>query len=218
MSLPARLLLSKGIVFPMRTLLFAAAMLVSATAFAQIVTPPQSNSNTAKFLSTPGAVFVTDAKNLGNFKVNNLSLFGNDPGRDVSMSVTAVVVWDYVSPDRKLKAIRFRATGFYEGFVLDVFIDNDELADLQKYFGIFDQEAAQFKPSKDYWRRVAFESRGGLTFALEAYDDKRDLRVGVFDRSIYMLSKDREKMKNILTAGAKWLDEYQQPVSVLIRS
>jgi hypothetical protein len=202
----------------MKTLLLAATMLVSATTLAQLVTPPESKSNTAKFLSTPGTVFVTDAKNLGNFKVNNLSLFGNDPSRDVSMSVTAVVVWDYTSPEKKLKAIRFRATGFYEGFVLDVFIDNDELADLQKFFGILDQEAAQFKPSKDYWRRVAFESRGGLTFALEAYDDKRDLRVGVFDRSIYMLSKDREKMKAMLTAGAKWLEEYPQQASLLARS
>lgn len=202
----------------MKAFLIAVALLASATTFAQLVTPPESKSNTAKFLSTPRTVFVTDAKNLGNFKVNNLSLFGNDPSRDVSMSVTAVVVWDYTSPEKKLKAIRFRATGFYEGFVLDVFIDSDELADLQKFFGIFDQEAAQFKPSKDYWRRVAFESRGGLTFALEAYDDKRDLRVGVFDRSIYMLSKDREKMKAMLATGAKWLEDYPQQASLLARS
>jgi hypothetical protein len=180
--------------------------------------PPESKSNTAKFLSTPGAVFVTDANSLGNFKVNNLSLFGDSPKGDVSMSVTAVVIWDYTSPEKKLKAMRFRATGFYEGFVLDVFIDSDEVADLQKFFGIFDQEAAQFKPSKDYWRRVSFKSRGGLTFALEAYDDKRDLRVGVFDRSIYMLSKDRERMKTILASGVKWLEDYPQQVSLLARS
>lgn len=202
----------------MRTALLPALLLFASTTFAQVVTPPESKSNTAKFLATPGSVFVTDAKNLGNFKVNNLSLFGNDPSREVSMSVTAVVVWDYTSPEKKLKAIRFRATGYYEGFVLDVFIDSDELADLQKFFGVFDQEAAQFKPSKDYLRRVAFESRGGLTFALEAYDDKRDLRVGVFDRSIYMLSKDRDKMKTMLASGARWLEEYPQQGFLLARS
>lgn len=202
----------------MKALIIAVALLASATTFAQLVTPPESKSNTAKFLSTPRTVFVTDAKNLGSFKVNNVSMFGIDLKDQASISVTAVVVWDYTSPEKKLKAIRFRAFQFYEGFVVDIFVDSDELVDLQKFFGIFDQEAAQFKPSKDYWRRVAFESRGGLTFALEAYDDKRDLRVGVFDRSIYMLSKDREKMKTMLATGAKWLEEYPQQASLLARS
>lgn len=147
-----------------------------------------------------------DARDLGTFKVDE-SWMGTDA---LTIKVTAIVTWDYTKPQEKVRAMRFRTNGFYGNFDLDLFIDDDELDGLLKFFQVFDEEAKKFKPEKNTWRRVEFTSRGGLGMALEAYDDKRDLRVEVLNRSAYMLTKDREKMKTILTEGQAWLKAYNR--------
>jgi hypothetical protein len=199
----------------MKPLLIAIATLASATIFAQQATPPESKSNIAKFLATPGTVFVTESKFLGT-----LNIKGSMYGSDVRIDVNAVVIWDYTSPEKKLKAIKFGTLGFYEGWV-DVFIDDFELTNLQKYFGILDQEAAQNKPSgsdSQIGRQVNYKSRSGLYFecTVKSYISDGHVRVGIFDSSTVIMTKrdkELEKMKTLLTTGAKWLEDYPQKVS-----
>lgn len=179
-------------------------MTFSATAFSQQVMPPQSKSEMAKFLSTDNLIFVTDGKDFGSFDISDSYLTGSGE----KMQVTAVVIWDYKQPNEKFKALRFRAINFYQGFTVDLYIDYDELGDLQKFWPIFDQESENFKPSKGYWRRVEFKSRGGVGFCLDAYDNKRDLNISIFDRSVYLLTKDRDRIKNMISDAKSWLDDY----------
>ena len=204
----------------MKPLLIAIATLASATIFAQQATPPESKSNIEKFLATPGTVFVTESKFLGtlNFK----------DGSDVTINVNAVVIWDYTSPEKKLKAIKFGTFG-PKGRA-DVFIDDFELTNLQKYFSILDQEAAQNKLDQEaaqnkpsgsdsqIGREVNYKLRSGLYFEcnVKSYISDFNVRVGIFDSYMATMTKknkDLEKLKTLLTTGAKWLEDYPQKVS-----